>query len=354
MRRRGVPTALAALVALGGCGAEEPRVTERGVRRYGVYDDPDLRPAPAVPPPSTTPGAAVPSGAETPAAPAAAPASPTTASPPAPAPTAPPPPRPASSGGYEVVPVASPGRIAGVARISRAAKPWPITVDKDPQSCGTDHATERMRYGPDLGLANCVLWLEGVRKGKDWPEAMRSDERSAVIDQKTCMYVPHVQWVRRETQMVVVNSDKADHNIHGYTASPSGGTGETQFNFSSPPGVRLGDVGDAFLERAGAYLVKCDIHPWMNAYVHVAGHPYYAVTSDTAAEGRKAGEYAIEDVPPGTYVLVCWHEGMEERPVVVDGRIGTYVYGPDFVERREVTVKAGETTPADFAVPAPR
>jgi plastocyanin len=163
------------------------------------------------------------------------------------------------------------------------------------------------------------------------------------------MYVPHVQWVRTDTQMVVANSDQADHNIHGY----KGSLANTQFNFASAPGTKLEDIGDAYLERAGKYLVKCDIHPWMSAYIHVVSHPYHDVTSEKPAEGRKAGEYVLSDVPPGEYELVCWHEGMDEKEIVKDGLISAYVYSDDHEQTAKVKVEPGKTAAHDFTVPAP-
>ena len=44
--------------------------------------------------------------------------------------------------------------------------------------------------------------------------------------------------------------------------------------------MRLGrlELAEAYLEKSGKYIVKCDIHPWMNAYVHAVSHPYFAIT----------------------------------------------------------------------------
>jgi hypothetical protein len=263
-------------------------------------------------------------------------------------------PRPsvAASDDYEVVEVKDGGTIRGICRISEAVPAWDVKVFKDlDKGCKGDHKTERMVHGEDRALANCVVYLKSIAKGKDWPEAMRADDRTAKIDQKGCMYHPHVQWARPETQVVVGNSDQADHNIHGYRGSVE----QTQFNFASAPGSTLSDVGDAFLEKPATYLVKCDIHPWMSAYVHVVTHPYYDVTSAEAKEGRKAGEYVLTDVPPGDYEVVAWHEGMTETPNMKDGQIAAYVYSADVVEGPlKVKVESGkETSGQDFTFKAP-
>jgi plastocyanin len=256
----------------------------------------------------------------------------------------------AAEGDYEVVKVEDGGTVRGICRISEAVPAWDVKVFKDlDKGCKGDHKTERMVHGEDRALANCVVFLKEVKRGKDWPEAMRSDERTILIDQKGCTYVPHVQWMRKDTQIVIGNSDQADHNIHGYRESLE----NTQFNFISPPGSKKDDVSEAFLERHGKYLVKCDIHPWMSAYVHVVPHPYHDVTSEKATEGKKPGEYVLTDVPPGDYELVCWHEGMVETPNEKDGQIASYTYSEELVQTVKIAVEAGKTKDQDFVVQAP-
>ena len=46
---------------------------------------------------------------------------------------------------------------------------------------------------------------------------------------------------------------------------------------------------------------KCDVHGWMNAYVGVLDHPYFAVTKDD-------GKFELKDLPAGTYTVTAWHE----------------------------------------------
>jgi hypothetical protein len=46
--------------------------------------------------------------------------------------------------------------------------------------------------------------------------------------------------------------------------------------------------------------LKCDVHPWMFAYVSVVDHPFFAVTD-------KAGKYTIKNVPDGKYTLEVFH-----------------------------------------------
>ena len=63
---------------------------------------------------------------------------------------------------------------------------------------------------------------------------------------------------------------------------------------------------------AGLVKIRCEVHPWMTAYIMVTEHPYHAV-SDIY------GEYELSDVPPGVYQLKVWHEslGTQEKRIEI-------------------------------------
>ena len=117
------------------------------------------------------------------------------------------------------------------------------------------------------------------------------------------LHVPHILVVRTKTQLLFDNSDNALHNVHGYKESLL----QTAFNVGSPALSKAVESNEAYLSDAAKYIVKCDIHPWMNAYIFAVTNPYYAVTD-------AKGQYSIDGVPPGTYQLEAWHEGMTEEP----------------------------------------
>lgn len=248
---------------------------------------------------------------------------------------------PAAPREYKVIEVKNGGSIRGFVKLSAAYDAPPVSVFKDNEKgCGDkEHASERVKIDKTtLGLGNTVVYLKSIDAGKDWPEEMKKDDRMAIIDQKGCQYVPHLQVVRYETQIGIWNDDRADHNIHGYKGSMK----DTQFNFASEPGTKKEDIQQAFLEQPSIYIVKCDIHPWMNAYVHVVDHPYIVTTSASDKDNCKAGEYVLENVPAGDYEIVLWHEGMVETPTITDNKINAYTYSPDIVKNEKVTVEAGK------------
>ncbi len=58
------------------------------------------------------------------------------------------------------------------------------------------------------------------------------------------------------------------------------------------------------------FLVKCDVHPWMTAYVGVFANPFFSVTGTD-------GKFTISGLPPGTYEITAWHEKLGTQTATV-------------------------------------
>ena len=113
------------------------------------------------------------------------------------------------------------------------------------------------------------------------------------IDQRGCLYDPRVVGVQVGQLIKYVNSDPTMHNVHGTPqASPN-------WNFALP---RVGAERDVRLNEPEVMVsVRCDLHPWMQGWIGVVDHPYFAVTGAD-------GTFALPRVPPGTYTVTAWHE----------------------------------------------
>ncbi|HKB12420.1 MAG TPA: hypothetical protein VKD69_17285 [Vicinamibacterales bacterium] len=115
----------------------------------------------------------------------------------------------------------------------------------------------------------------------------------ATIDQKECRYHPHVFGMRVGQPLEILNSDPTLHNIHALPKNNS------EFNNGQPiQGMKMTHTFD---KPEVMVPFKCDVHGWMNAYVGVLPHPYFAVTKDD-------GKFELKDVPAGTYTIEAWHE----------------------------------------------
>jgi plastocyanin len=140
---------------------------------------------------------------------------------------------------------------------------------------------------------------------------------SFVLDQKVCVYRPHVLVVPINKPVKILNSDGILHNIHTY------GKKNPPKNMAQPKFKK--ELTETFAQPE-AVPVKCDVHGWMSAWIVAVDHPYYAVTD-------ASGKFTIEDVPAGTYTVEYWQE-----------KLGT--------QTKQVTVAASGSATADFAYPA--
>jgi plastocyanin len=187
-----------------------------------------------------------------------------------------------------------------------APKPKEINMKAVPQ-CAAAHADpvydESIVVGGGGELKNVVVYVkDGAKLGGAAPTT------PVELDQKGCMYVPHVVTVMVGQELKAKNSDGFLHNVHGL-AKDNG-----EFNF---PQQQKGQENKIDATKAvETYKVKCDVHPWMSAWVVVLDHPYSAVTGDD-------GQFTIKGLKDGKYTLVAWQEklGTQEAQIEVkDGK----------------------------------
>jgi plastocyanin len=171
-----------------------------------------------------------------------------------------------------------------------------VTIDMsaDPR-CAALHTkpvtTRHYVVGADGGLANVFVYIKEGLKEKNFP--LPTDV--PVLDQKDCEYLPYVMGVRVGQKFQIRNSDPTLHNVH---ATPKPGGGNTEFNLAQP--TKGMTTEKAFTAPEVAIRFKCDVHPWMFAYVGVLDHPFFAVTDAN-------GNFKISGLPNGKYTIEAWH-----------------------------------------------
>ena len=164
----------------------------------------------------------------------------------------------------------------------------------------TDTDTNYYVVGADGGFGNVFVYVKEGLEGHTFP----APSDSVTIDQNGCRYIPHVFGIRVDQTLVILNSDPLLHNIHARPIS------NTEFNIGIPvPGMKFERT---FTTPEVMVPFKCDVHGWMNAYVGVLDHPYFAVTGEN-------GSFDINNLPPGDYVVEAWHEmlGTQTQNVTV-------------------------------------
>jgi hypothetical protein len=197
-----------------------------------------------------------------------------------------------NSGAAKAEPPASSSKLKGIVKFQGTVpKATHIDMSADPK-CAQIHptgaTTEDVVAENNGGLQNVVVYVsDGLGDRQFEPP-----QEAATIEQKGCMYKPHVVAVRANQELKVVNSDPTTHNIH---PSPNN---NREFNQTQPPGLPL---SAKFAREEIAIPVKCNIHPWMRSYIAVFKHPFFAVTT-------KEGSFEIGNLPPGNYTITAWHE----------------------------------------------
>ncbi len=152
------------------------------------------------------------------------------------------------------------------------------------------------KNGEDNTLQNVFVW---VSKGVD-PKAAPASTLKPEIDQLGCLYHPRVSGMVAGQTLEIHNSDKTTHNVN-MTSRKNGKFNQSQPALSKPV------LHEMKKEELGTAVFKCDVHTWMNAYVNVVEHPYFAVTQED-------GTFEIHGLPPGEYEISTWHEYKRYKP----------------------------------------
>ena len=241
---------------------------------------------------------------------------------------------------YKVVSVADGGTIAGTVKWSGTVpRTLDFPVTKDPQICDPESKKtvdlERLTIGPQGGVANTVVYLKDITRGK----AMDLPEQRRHLDQKQCRYIPHILLVPENANLSIVSSDATLHTVHMDGAA----TFNLPFPFVNRPTTRT-------MSTPGLVHLRCNGgHVWMNAEMMVVPHPYYAVTDES-------GRFEFTNVPPGTYQIVAWHEGwgLAGKEQAYDVLTEHSVQRPVFTEakswQKSVTVSGNQVSTVNFVI----
>ena len=199
----------------------------------------------------------------------------------------------ASAPAGKTVDPATAGEVTGMVKLDGTApKMRNISMAAEP-ACAKTHSTpptsEEVVTGDGGALANVVVYVKSGLDGYSFP----TPAAPVKIEQQGCQYHPHVVAMEVGQNIDVVNDDQTTHNIHPIP------TVNREWNESQPPGAA--PIEKSFAREEIAIPVKCNVHPWMKAYMAVLSNPYFQVTD-------KDGKFDLKNLPPGTYTVVAWQE----------------------------------------------
>lgn len=165
----------------------------------------------------------------------------------------------------------------------------------DPFCAGLDIFSQKMLIGEKGEIRNLAMYLTDA--DEDLPEVPLPKEKP-VLDNKNCLFVPHVMSVRAGQTMTVTNSDPTGHN-----ADFGAVFNNEQVNFLIPSNQSKDYTWQA--DEPAPIPVKCSIHPWMVSYIIVTEHPFVGITDEN-------GVLTIENLPVGKVEFKVWHENSKK------------------------------------------
>ena len=225
---------------------------------------------------------------------------------------------PVASLAAPVIDPATAGSISGVVHFSgKAPERIKIDMSADPACAMSDAPNYTEQYVVTDGrLANVFVYVKGGIPS--W--ATPFDAPPVVMDQKGCRYVPHVVGVQQGGKVEFKNSDPATHNVHTLPQDAA----NHSVDISETP---MGQPQTETFRAAELMIpVRCNNHPWMQAFINVAPNGFFAVTGAD-------GSFTLHGLPPGTYTVAAVHEKLGEQDM-------------------QVTVPAKSTAKADFTYSA--
>ncbi len=199
-----------------------------------------------------------------------------------------------------------PGVIKGSIKWKGAA-PTRAVLRRDSDPACTGEALDESIVVTKKRLAGVLVRIKNGTAGT-WT----APTAPAVLSQRNCAYTPRVRGIQSGQPLAVDNDDATYHNVRGERA------GRMAFYDSQPKGAAR--ILKSSVGVAGDVLdLKCDVHPWMHAYVPVQDHPFFAVTGTD-------GSFELRGLAAGTYVLEAWHPvlGLKSQTITIgDGRKAT-------------------------------
>ncbi len=154
---------------------------------------------------------------------------------------------------------------------------------------------ESIVVGANQGLKDVIVYI------KNAPASDGRGQPTLALDQQDCVFSPHVLAIQVNQTLQIHNSDPTFHNSHWVS------------EFNGDKNIGLAQAGlseNATFAHPEFIRIRCDVHAWMESWVGVFDHPFFATTA-------RDGTFTIDKLPPGNYTVNTWHPILGEREQAV-------------------------------------
>ena len=181
---------------------------------------------------------------------------------------------------------------------------------------------DSLLIGKNNELGNVCLWLS-IGRGDEAPAPHPSYADSAkqplYIDNKACLYSPHVLMAQPGQPIILRNQDPIAHN---YNIAGFANDGQ---NLLVPGNAEVALTPTFELEESYPMNLGCTIHTWMTGRLLIKKSPYMAIS-------LVDGTFEIKNLPVGKHKFKVWQEKPGNVEVITlageetKGRKGIYEF----------------------------
>jgi len=192
---------------------------------------------------------------------------------------------------------ATAGVIRGTLRVPAAASPASASMNAYPGHADALPGVHRVAHGV---VTDAVIYVDPIPASVESTLAALPSTTPRLAQKDQC-FVPRVIAIAAGASVDFPNMDPIYHNV--FSLSPT-----RRFDLGKYP---KGSSRRVEFRKPGLVNVYCEIHSNMEAFILVL--PSHAFTRPTAT-----GEYALPDLPPGSYQLHVWHPDLGTQTATIE------------------------------------
>ncbi len=217
---------------------------------------------------------------------------------------------------YEVQPVENGATLTGTIQYTgKTPTPRIFPVQKNPEICGDQRSLVKVDVTNGL-LQGALVVIEGIQQGKPFREQAfqanapgqgtfqysGSTTSSLEVQLKHCNFGPFTGVLPTHAPVHFSNQDDVKHVLHTYVArGKKANILRTVHNRDLQAHTTTSEEFTGKSLKDGQVVAfTCDRHEFMENWLYVVNHPYYAMTD-------QAGNFTVDQIPPGHYRVKIWH-----------------------------------------------